>query len=92
MLYTLAQYLNARGQHKQRISARNRTVLITGCDSGYGPELAKQLSSLDVTVFAGCLRSTADAATKLKSHNPDRIHVIQLDVTRNDQIEAAVEY
>ena len=67
-------------------------ILILLCSPGFGYDLAKQLSSLDVTVFACFLHSTADGGTSLKAHNPDRIHVIQLDVGRNDQVETAVGY
>ena len=36
------------------ISMRNRYVLITGCDSGFGRLLALRLLSQGVHVFAGC--------------------------------------
>lgn len=33
----------------------DKSVLITGCDSGFGLALAKHLHKLGFTVFAGCL-------------------------------------
>lgn len=32
-----------------------RSVMITGCDTGFGNILAKDLDSLGIKVFAGCL-------------------------------------
>ena len=34
---------------------KRRTVLITGCDSGFGNLLAKRLAKNGQKVFAGCL-------------------------------------
>ncbi len=37
------------------LQVKGKAVLITGCDSGFGHELAKHLHKLGFTVFAGCL-------------------------------------
>ena len=63
-----------------------------GCDSGFGHELAKRLDSLGVTVFAGCLFPEDAGAKKLKSACSNRLHVLQLDVTREDHVRNAVKY
>lgn len=36
-------------------NVKNKTVLITGCDSGFGHELALKCLRHDMIVFAGCL-------------------------------------
>jgi len=43
-------------------------------------------------VFAGCLRSQAGGAQELRELNLKRLHVIQMDVTSDEQVAAAVEY
>ena len=39
---------------------------LTGCDSGFGQELAKKLDSLGMQVFAGCLHRNGPGALKLQ--------------------------
>ena len=63
-----------------------------GCDWGFGHELAKRLDSLGVTVFAGCLFPEDAGAKELKSACSNRLHVLQLDVTREDHVRNAVKY
>jgi NAD(P)-dependent dehydrogenase (short-subunit alcohol dehydrogenase family) len=57
------------------------TVLVTGCDSGIGRELALQLSSRGDDVFAACL---GDAPDLRKPH----LHVEpEVDVTSDEAVE-----
>ena len=66
-----------------------RYVLITGCDSGFGKLLVKQLDSLGVHVFAGCL--TPKGAQELDQETSERTKALVLDVTKHEHIEAALE-
>lgn len=45
-------------------------------------------------VFAGCLMADAggQGAKDLREKGSERLHVVQLDITSNDQIAKAVEY
>ncbi|XP_069689225.1 retinol dehydrogenase 16-like [Periplaneta americana] len=70
---------------------QDKAVLITGCDTGFGYEFAKKLDSLGVLVFAGCLYSEGDGAKELKSSCSDKLKIIQLDVTQDEQVGNAVE-
>ncbi|KAJ7357821.1 Retinol dehydrogenase 5 [Desmophyllum pertusum] len=38
-----------------------KAVLVTGCDSGFGYELAKRLDAQGLRVFAACLTSEGEA-------------------------------
>lgn len=67
-------------------------IFITGCDSGFGFGLAKRLDSMGFTVFAGCLQENSDGANTLKSSTTGRLHVIQLDVTKDKSVEEAVKF
>ncbi|KAK7874256.1 hypothetical protein R5R35_006291 [Gryllus longicercus] len=70
--------------------AAGRGVLVTGCDSGFGLALARRLHALGCTVFAGCLSAQSDGAQRLRQL--PRVHVLQLDVTKEEQLEAARVY
>ncbi|XP_032796638.2 D-beta-hydroxybutyrate dehydrogenase, mitochondrial [Daphnia magna] len=76
------------------ISPQGRGVLITGCDSGFGHQLAEKLHSMDFTVFAGCRDEKSYGALGLQSigNETGRLHVIKLDVTSNEDVKKAREY
>jgi hypothetical protein len=43
-------------------------------------------------VFAGCVRSQDGGAKELKDLNLKRLHVIQMDITSDEQVAAAAQY
>lgn len=63
-----------------------------GCDTGFGYDLAKRLDGLGFRVFAGCLNSNGKEAGELARSCSKLLHVVQLDVTKEDQITAAKAY
>ena len=67
----------------------NRYVFISGCDSGFGNELANILDRQGVPVIAGCL--TEKGSANLKKQASSRLHVVLLDVTDQTSIRNAVE-
>ncbi|XP_048402400.1 11-beta-hydroxysteroid dehydrogenase type 2-like isoform X1 [Stegostoma tigrinum] len=69
------------------LSPKGKTVLITGCDSGFGHTLAKRLHSLGFRVFALVLQEESDGAQELKSICSDRLTVIEMDVTNHAVIQ-----
>ncbi len=73
------------------IDPQKRAILITGCDTGFGHALAKRLDSLGFTVFAACLHSKGSGADKLRSECSSRLVVVQMDVTKDDEVLEAVE-
>ena len=66
-----------------------KAVLITGCDSGFGYELAKKLDSRGLQVFAGCL--TSDGQAKLRSECSRQLITLQLDVTNASDVQNALK-
>ncbi|XP_041364987.1 D-beta-hydroxybutyrate dehydrogenase, mitochondrial-like [Gigantopelta aegis] len=72
------------------VEALGKTVLITGCDSGFGHALAKRLDAVGFTVFAGCLSKESDGATLLQNTS-DRIHTLELDITKDESIRECLE-
>jgi NAD(P)-dependent dehydrogenase (short-subunit alcohol dehydrogenase family) len=68
------------------------TTLITGANRGIGLELARQYAADDWRVLACCRNpEKADALNLLARQYPDRVHIHQLDVTDNVQIEQLSE-
>lgn len=70
----------------------NKAVLITGCDSGFGNSLVKKLDSIGMKVFATCLSLNSPGAVSLQLACSGRVHLLQLDVTCQKDIESTVEY
>ena len=63
-----------------------KTVLITGCSSGYGLETARHFHSHGWNVVA-TMRNPRDGVLP----SSDRVHLIALDVTKPESISAAIE-
>ncbi|XP_075921187.1 D-beta-hydroxybutyrate dehydrogenase, mitochondrial-like [Petromyzon marinus] len=72
-----------------RVLLRGRAVLITGCDSGFGFELARRLDGMGVRVLAGCLQPDGEGARELASKSSDRLRVLPFDVTSDEQVQEA---
>ncbi|GFR88370.1 D-beta-hydroxybutyrate dehydrogenase, mitochondrial [Elysia marginata] len=62
-----------------------KAVLVTG----FGYLLAKRLDAAGYKVFAGCLDAKGEGAATLRDETSPKLEVVQLDVTKEDQIEAA---
>ena len=68
----------------------NKCVFITGCDSGFGLNAAKQLDYLGFTVIATCI--TDDGEQRLRTSCSKNLHVIKMDVTDTKQVQSAYDY
>ena len=66
-----------------------KAVLITGCDNGFGYELAKKLDALGLRVFAACLTSEGEA--KLTKECSQELRTFKLDVTKSSDVQKALE-
>jgi hypothetical protein len=66
-------------------------IVITGCDTGFGKELAIYIANeLGYTVFAGCLFPQQFVSTTISSSIEGTIIPIQMDVTKDDQVQNVV--
>ncbi|XP_063111049.1 17-beta-hydroxysteroid dehydrogenase type 6-like [Cavia porcellus] len=65
-------------------------IFITGCDSGFGNLLARQLDMRGLRVLAACL--TEEGAEKLRKRASERLETVILDVTQTESIAAATEW
>ena len=68
---------------------RGRAVLVTGCDSGFGQQLALRLDRRGFLVFAGCLSPGGPGARGLALQGSGNLKVLQLDVTKDEDVEQA---
>ncbi|XP_032369236.1 retinol dehydrogenase 5 [Etheostoma spectabile] len=68
----------------------NKYVFVTGCDSGFGNLLCKNLDRRGFHVLAGCL--TEKGADDLKRVSGPYLKTILLDVTNEDSIRKAMEW
>ncbi|PSN43891.1 hypothetical protein C0J52_07744 [Blattella germanica] len=71
---------------------KRHVIFITGCDSGLGYSIALYAYKLGLTVVAGCLQVESDGAKQLKEKCPDRLHIIQLDITNSESVNAAAKW
>jgi hypothetical protein len=58
--------------------------------AGFGHHLANRLADHGFTVFAGVLNINSEGPDKLKSRQLDNLHVVQLDLIKEDEIKTAV--
>lgn len=73
------------------LPAEDKPILITGCDTGFGHWLAWRLDQLGCVVFASCLNGKGPGACKLRDTCSDRLQLIQMDITKDEQINQALE-
>lgn len=72
-----------------KFNAQGRAIFITGCDSGFGYQLAKRLDKKGFIVFAACLLPEEKGAKNLVSECSSRLKVIKVDVTRDEDVAEA---
>ncbi|XP_072253187.1 dehydrogenase/reductase SDR family member 9 isoform X2 [Leuresthes tenuis] len=75
----------------KRVSNKeDKYVYITGCDSGFGNNLAKHLDKLGFRVIAGCY--TEKGEDELKKISSDRLTTVALDVTNTESVSKAAAF
>ena len=65
--------------------------MITGCDTGFGNQLAQKLHAMGFTVFACCLNKESFGALELKCIGKEtgRLHIVQMNVTSQEEVDKA---
>ncbi|XP_053143865.1 17-beta-hydroxysteroid dehydrogenase type 6-like isoform X2 [Hemicordylus capensis] len=82
-----------RRWYQERQSVDNLTekyVFITGCDSGFGNQLAKQLDARGLRVIAACF--TEKGAEQLEKATSERLRTTILDITSPDSVAKATQW
>ena len=90
----LASYVSAvadlRSAEIERAEANELAIVITGCDSGFGLALARNLAERGYKVFAGCLNPALAAAADASAQSPAPVF-LQMDVTSGAEVAAAAD-
>ncbi|XP_058678091.1 retinol dehydrogenase 16-like [Ammospiza caudacuta] len=89
----LLALLLLRRWHRERQTVprlSEKHVLITGCDSGFGKLLARQLDRRGLRVLAACL--TESGAAQLRAGTSERLQTVLLDVTCSESIARATAW
>ncbi|GCC28015.1 hypothetical protein chiPu_0006441 [Chiloscyllium punctatum] len=83
-----------RSLASQPVSTEGKSIIITGCDTGFGYSLAEHLHAQGFKIFAGCLLKDkgGEGSKKLEEMKSDRMVVIQLDVCKDEEVAKAVEF
>ena len=68
----------------------NRYILITGCDTGFGHEVAKDLDRNGYNVFAGCLTEVGEDI--LRKQCTCRLKTVHMDVSNPESIRQAYQF
>ncbi|XP_054435029.1 11-beta-hydroxysteroid dehydrogenase type 2 [Pteronotus mesoamericanus] len=75
-----------------RLPVATRTVLITGCDSGFGKEAAKKLDAMGFTVLATVLDLDSPGALELRACCSPHLKLLQMDLSKPADISQALEF
>ncbi|XP_071147897.1 D-beta-hydroxybutyrate dehydrogenase, mitochondrial-like [Mytilus edulis] len=75
---------------KDVLPVNKKAVLITGCDTGFGHDLAYRLVDDGFIVFAGVLNYNGKGACELRNRNLRNLNVVQLDLTKSNEIDKLV--
>lgn len=88
LLFALAKLVSRhRSRHVQ--DGYGYAVLITGCDSGFGHQLARVLDHRGFVVFAGCLSPEGAGAQSLVGQSSSNLKILKLDVTSDEDVQQA---
>lgn len=72
---------------KKWAEEKEMAVFVTGCDTGFGTEIAFRAAHEGFVVFAACLKEESKKQFDLEP----RIHPLVMDVTKDDSVAAAVK-
>ncbi|CAB3371331.1 Hypothetical predicted protein [Cloeon dipterum] len=67
-------------------------IFITGCDSGFGLQLALRLNAMGVAVYAGVLNENSEGGKQLKALSCPKLKVVPVDVTCDEDVQRAVKF
>jgi len=73
-------------------SPKSRSVLITGCDSGFGKLLAEKLFQEGSVVYAGCLTSQGCETLNKLCPSTTRMKTFKIDITNDKSVAEARDF
>ncbi|XP_033112023.1 D-beta-hydroxybutyrate dehydrogenase, mitochondrial-like [Anneissia japonica] len=92
VLISTGIYVGSKAIPRGSVSSKNKAVFITGCDTGFGHNLALRLDQLGYLVYAGCLHPENKNARILQtSSKSKKLTIVACDVTSDESVLAAKE-
>ncbi len=85
MIYKVIDYL----LHLPHLSAESCYILVTGCNTGIGHAVAKQLDALGSHVIAACYTEAGE--TELRKQCSPRLNTVHMDVAKHESILRAYQ-
>ncbi|XP_068575990.1 D-beta-hydroxybutyrate dehydrogenase, mitochondrial isoform X2 [Cebidichthys violaceus] len=89
LLFVLAKLVSRHRSSGHVQHGCGYAVLITGCDSGFGHQLAQRLDRKGFVVFAGCLSPEGAGAQSLARQSSSNLQILKLDVTSDEEVQQA---
>lgn len=91
VVMAIVVYLLRNLMCRSRLDVVGRTLVITGCDSTLGFDLARRYDQLGFRVYAGFDNTAGEAAVRLQADASSRLRIIPLDVTCTSSLAAAAK-
>ncbi|KAK7111477.1 D-beta-hydroxybutyrate dehydrogenase, mitochondrial-like [Littorina saxatilis] len=85
-------YLRKRREAAGTLPLDDKTVLITGCDTGFGHALAKDLHQRGCNVIATVFRPDGEGAKSLRDVSSERMTVLPLDVSSDESVAQCLSH
>ncbi|CAI5439195.1 unnamed protein product [Caenorhabditis angaria] len=90
--FALFLYIRSYLEKQQIENIKEKAVFITGCDTGFGRDLAIKCLENGMTVFAGCLTQNGINNLKRDSKGGNKLDAFLLNVSENKSCEEAGIY
>lgn len=91
VVVAIVVYLLRHLMCRSRLDVTGRSLVITGCDSALGFDLARRYDHLGFRVYAGFENTAGEAAVRLQADASSRLRIIPLDVTCTASLAAAAK-
>ncbi|XP_068116128.1 11-beta-hydroxysteroid dehydrogenase type 2 [Hyperolius riggenbachi] len=89
LLSSACCYVLSIASPRRMLPVAGRAVLITGCDSGFGKAAAQRMDEMGFKVIATVLDLESPGAKDLRKRCSDRLTIIQMDLTKSEDIMRA---
>ncbi|XP_063801825.1 11-beta-hydroxysteroid dehydrogenase type 2 [Pseudophryne corroboree] len=89
LLSSACWYVLSVASPRKMLPVAGKAVFITGCDSGFGNASAYKMDAMGFKVIASVLDLESPGAKDLRKRCSDRLTIIQMDLTKPEDIQKA---
>ncbi|XP_040185013.1 corticosteroid 11-beta-dehydrogenase isozyme 2 [Rana temporaria] len=89
LLSSACWYVLSIASPRKMLPVAGKAVMITGCDSGFGKAAAQRMDEMGFKVIATVLDVRSPGAKDLQKRCSDRLTIIQMDLTKPEDIKRA---